>query len=80
VSLSSTPLKFTVPYINEELVGEALQPVRDKVVIATKFGFDIQPGQKFHDVNSRPEQIRKAVEGSLKRLNIEVQFLLYCKR
>ena len=68
------------PYINEELVGEALQPMRDQVVIATKFGFDIQPGQKFHDVNSRPEQIRKAVEGSLKRLNIEVIDLLYQHR
>src|SRR3984893_16928031 len=58
------------PFINEELVGEALGPVRNKVVIATKFGFDIVPGQKFHAVNSHPQQIKKAVEGSLKRLKI----------
>jgi aryl-alcohol dehydrogenase-like predicted oxidoreductase len=68
------------PYVNEELVGEALAPVRDKVVIATKFGFDIVPGQKFHELNSRPEQIKKAVEGSLKRLNIETIDLLYQHR
>jgi aryl-alcohol dehydrogenase-like predicted oxidoreductase len=68
------------PYVNEELVGEALGPVRDKVVIATKFGFDIVAGQKFHEVNSRPEQIKKAVEGSLKRLKIDVIDLLYQHR
>ena len=68
------------PYINEELVGEALGPVRDRVVIATKFGFDIVPGQRFHGVNSHPEQIRKAVEGSLKRLKIETIDLLYQHR
>ena len=68
------------PYVNEELVGEGLAPVRDKVVIATKFGFDIVPGQKFHELNSRPEQIKKAVEGSLKRLNIETIDLLYQHR
>lgn len=68
------------PYINEELVGEALASVRDKVVIATKFGFDIQPGQALHGVNSRPERIRKAVEGSLKRLRVDAIDLLYQHR
>lgn len=68
------------PYTNEELVGEALGPVRDKVVIATKFGFGIVPGQRFHDVNSHPEHIKKAVEGSLKRLKIETIDLLYQHR
>ena len=68
------------PYTNEELVGEALHPIRDKVVIATKFGFDIIPGQKFHEVNSRPEQIKKAVEGSLKRLKTDTIDLLYQHR
>jgi aryl-alcohol dehydrogenase-like predicted oxidoreductase len=68
------------PYVNEELVGEALAPVRDKVVIATKFGFNIVAGQKFHDLNSHPEQIKKAVEGSLKRLKIDTIDLLYQHR
>jgi aryl-alcohol dehydrogenase-like predicted oxidoreductase len=68
------------PYINEELVGEALAAVRDKVVIATKFGFDILPGQRFHGLNSQPAQIKKAVEGSLKRLKIDVIDLLYQHR
>ncbi|MGF6268444.1 aryl-alcohol dehydrogenase-like predicted oxidoreductase [Lelliottia nimipressuralis] len=66
------------PYINEEVVGEALAPVRDKVVIATKFGFDCdQPGQV---LNSRPEHIRTAIEGSLKRLKTEVIDLYYQHR
>lgn len=66
------------PYINEEVVGEALAPVRDKVVIATKFGFDCdQPGQV---LNSRPEHIRSAIEGSLKRLKTEVIDLYYQHR
>ncbi len=68
------------PYVNEELVGEALTPVRDKVIIATKFGFDIKAGQQFHDLNSSPEQIKRAVEGSLKRLKVEVIDLLYQHR
>ncbi len=68
------------PYVNEELVGEALAPVRDKVVIATKFGFDIVPGQHLHDANSQPKQIKKAVEGSLKRLKIDTIDLLYQHR
>src|SRR5574337_313843 len=66
-------------YTNEELVGEALQSYRDKVVIATKFGFNIQDG-KMIGVNSRPEQIKKTVEGSLKRLRTDVIDLLYQHR
>jgi aryl-alcohol dehydrogenase-like predicted oxidoreductase len=67
------------PYFNEQLVGEALAPFRNRVVIATKFGFNIQDG-KMVGVNSRPEQIRKAVEGSLKRLGIDTIDLLYQHR
>jgi aryl-alcohol dehydrogenase-like predicted oxidoreductase len=67
------------PYNNEEIVGEALVPLRDKVVIATKFGFNIVDG-KSTGTNSRPEQIRKAVEGSLKRLQTDVIDLLYQHR
>jgi len=67
------------PYNNEELVGEALAPYRNEVVIATKFGFNIQDG-KMVGVNSRPGQIRKAVEGSLKRLQVDVIDLLYQHR
>jgi aryl-alcohol dehydrogenase-like predicted oxidoreductase len=71
------------PFTNEELVGAALAPYRSKVVIATKFGFDLsgsdtRPGAA--GLNSRPEQIRKAVEGSLKRLNVDVIDLLYQHR
>jgi aryl-alcohol dehydrogenase-like predicted oxidoreductase len=74
------------PFINEELVGEALAPVRDRVVIATKFGFDVAPqfdprGMKGSpSLNSRPEHIKEAVEGSLKRLKVEVIDLLYQHR
>ena len=67
------------PYTNEEIVGEALKPVRDQVVIATKFGFNIVDG-KMAGVNSRPQQIREAAEGSLKRLGVEVIDLLYQHR
>jgi aryl-alcohol dehydrogenase-like predicted oxidoreductase len=67
------------PYTNEEIVGEALAPFGKDVVIATKFGFDIKDG-KMVGVNSRPEQIRKAVEGSLKRLRVDVIDLLYQHR
>lgn len=67
------------PYTNEEIVGEALKPFRDKVVIATKFGFNIQDG-KMAGTNSRPEQIRRAVEGSLQRLNTDYIDLLYQHR
>jgi aryl-alcohol dehydrogenase-like predicted oxidoreductase len=74
------------PFINEELLGEALAPFRGKVVIATKFGFDLSPdldprGMKGSPgLNSRPEHIKQAVEGSLKRLKIEVIDLLYQHR
>ena len=67
------------PYNNEELVGEALAPFRKNVIIATKFGFDIQDG-KMVGVSSRPENIIKAVEGSLKRLRVDVIDLLYQHR
>lgn len=67
------------PYTNEEIVGQALRPMRDRVVIATKFGFNIVDG-KMAGVNSRPEQIRKAAEGSLKRLGVDVIDLLYQHR
>ena len=67
------------PYTNEELVGEALAPFRKDVVIATKFGFNIQDG-KMVGVNSSPAQIKKAVEGSLKRLKTDVIDLLYQHR
>jgi aryl-alcohol dehydrogenase-like predicted oxidoreductase len=74
------------PYLNEELVGEALAPFRDRVVIATKFGFDISPnsdprGMKGSPgLNSRPEHIKQAVEGSLERLKVEAIDLLYQHR
>ncbi|MDK2770347.1 MAG: aldo/keto reductase [Sphingomonas sp.] len=70
------------PFTNEEMVGEALRPVRDQVVIATKFGFDIDPatGENRGGMNSRPEHIRQAVEGSLRRLGIETIDLLYQHR
>jgi aryl-alcohol dehydrogenase-like predicted oxidoreductase len=64
------------PFTNEDLVGEALAPVRDEVVIATKFGFDLDKG----GVNSRPEHIRKAVDGSLKRLHTDRIDLYYQHR
>jgi aryl-alcohol dehydrogenase-like predicted oxidoreductase len=69
------------PFANEEVVGTALRPVRERVVIATKFGFDIDPvtGQN-RGVSSRPDCIRRAVEGSLKRLGIETIDLLYQHR
>jgi aryl-alcohol dehydrogenase-like predicted oxidoreductase len=66
------------PFANEILVGEALAPVRDQVVIATKFGFDFGPGGR--GLNSRPEHIRQALEGSLKRLNMDVIDLYYQHR
>jgi aryl-alcohol dehydrogenase-like predicted oxidoreductase len=69
------------PFTNEELVGKALSPVRDQVVIATKFGFQIDPKRKQSSIlNSRPEHIREAVEGSLKRLGVDVIDLLYQHR
>lgn len=67
------------PYVNEELVGEALEPVRDQVVIATKFGWNIQD-QKMAGLDSRPEQIRQVAEASLKRLRTDVIDLFYQHR
>ena len=67
------------PYINEELVGEALTPFRGKVVIATKFGIKMDPsGQQVQD--SRPESIRQSIEGSLKRLRVDAIDLYYQHR
>ncbi|MGH8811203.1 MAG: aldo/keto reductase [Advenella sp.] len=68
------------PYLNEEVVGAALAPVRDKVVIATKFGFTFGDDNKQQILNSRPDHIRRAVEGSLKRLKTDVIDLLYQHR
>ncbi len=74
------------PFLNEELVGEALAPFRKHVAIATKFGFDLSPGfdprgmKAAPGLNSRPERIRQAVEGSLQRLKLEVIDLLYQHR
>src|SRR5579859_283998 len=69
------------PFANEELVGEALAPQRERVVIATKFGFDIAPdGQRTGRLNSRPEHIKQVAEASLKRLNTDVIDLLYQHR
>ncbi len=74
------------PFLNEELMGEALAPVRDQVVIATKFGFDLRPDSSasaakgLPGLNSRPEHIKQAVEGSLKRLKTDFIDLLYQHR
>lgn len=70
------------PFVNEELVGEAVAPFREQVVIATKFGFDIdsKTGQRRAGVNSRPEHIREAVAEMLKRLKVESIDLLYQHR
>src|SRR5207237_6102194 len=70
------------PFVNEELVGEALAPFRQQVVIATKFGWDIdqKTGQRTGLLNSRPEHIRLVVEAMLKRLKVEAIDLLYQHR
>ena len=69
------------PFTNEELVGEALAPFREQIVIATKFGFDIDPKTgKQGGLDSRPEHVKQAVEASLKRLNTDVIDLLYQHR
>jgi aryl-alcohol dehydrogenase-like predicted oxidoreductase len=72
--------RCTGPIVNEELVGEALAPVREQVVIATKFGFafDDQGGQT--GLSSRPDSIRRAIDGSLRRLGVETIDLLYQHR
>lgn len=67
------------PYVNEELVGEALEPVRGDVVIATKFGWNITDGQ-MQGTDSRPEQIRRVADASLKRLRTDVIDLFYQHR
>src|ERR1700756_102391 len=70
------------PFANEELVGEALAPSREQVVIATKFGFKFEPEENPRPVglNSRPEHIKQSVEGSLKRLRVDAIDLLYQHR
>src|SRR4051812_226297 len=67
------------PFVNEELVGEALAPVRDRVVIATKFGFKIENGKQA-GLDSRPEHIREVAEASLRRLKTDRIDLLYQHR
>jgi len=74
------------PYVNEELVGEALAPLREQVVLATKFGFDLDPGKDPRGMkgapalNSRPDNIRKVADASLRRLGVEVIDLFYQHR
>ncbi len=70
------------PFANEELVGEALEPIRNQVVIATKFGFDIDPqtGKRGPGTNSRPEHIKAAADGCLKRLRTDYIDLFYQHR
>src|SRR3954466_9850933 len=70
------------PFTNEELVGEALAPFRGKVVIATKFGFKLNPdgGPKWAGLDSRPEHIKEVAESSLKRLRVDAIDLFYQHR
>src|SRR5580704_855835 len=70
------------PYVNEELVGEALEPLRDQVVIATKFGFKLDPngGAWPVGVDSRPDQIKKVADASLRRLRTDHIDLFYQHR
>lgn len=68
------------PFVNEELVGEALAPLREQVVIATKFGFNFGPNGERLGLSSKPEHIKQVVEGSLKRLGIETIDLYYQHR
>src|SRR5262249_2333474 len=70
------------PFVNEELVGEALAPLRDQVVIATKFGFQIDSANDPHPVglNSRPEYIKEPVEGALRRLRVDTVAFIYQRR
>src|ERR1700730_650478 len=70
------------PFTNEELVGEALSPFRGQVVIATKFGFKLDPncGPKWVGLDSRPEHIKEVAEGSLKRLKVDTIDLFYQHR
>src|SRR6476659_10239771 len=68
------------PFTNEELVGEAVAPFRDEVVIATKFGFGINPDGTRYGVDSRPERIRQVVDAMLTRLKVTTIDLLYQHR
>src|SRR5437762_4938491 len=68
------------PFTNEELVGEALAPFRERVVIATKFGFKLDPNGKQIGVDSRPEHIRRVADASLQRLRTDVVDLFYQRR
>src|SRR5215211_2424618 len=68
------------PFVNEELVGEALAPVRDRVVIATKFGFAFDADGRQTGLSSRPDDVRRAAEGSLRRLGVDVIDLYYQHR
>jgi aryl-alcohol dehydrogenase-like predicted oxidoreductase len=68
------------PFVNEELVGEALAEVRDRVVIATKFGFDIDAEGRQHGLSSRPEHIRQVADASLRRLGVDSIDLFYQHR
>jgi len=76
------PAESYGPYTNEALVGEALAPVRDQVVIATKFGWDLDPeaAQVHRGLNSRPEQVRRVADASLRRLRTDVIDLFYQHR
>src|SRR5436190_17231455 len=70
------------PFTNEELLGEALSPFKGRVVIATKFGFKLDPagGPKWVGLDSRPEHIKEVAEGSLKRLKVDAIDLFYQHR
>src|SRR6201987_1498303 len=70
------------PFVNEELVGEALEPIREKVTIATKFGFDIdlETGPRRGGPNSRPEHIKQVADAALKRLRTDIIDLFYQHR
>src|SRR5256714_12529757 len=68
------------PFTNEELVGEALEPFRERVVIATKFGFGINPDGSRYGLDSRPDHIRQAADAALKRLRVETIDILYQHR
>lgn len=68
------------PFVNEELVGEALAPIREQVVIATKFGFKVDPKREQTGVDSRPEHIREVADASLRRLKVETIDLFYQHR
>jgi aryl-alcohol dehydrogenase-like predicted oxidoreductase len=68
------------PYTNEELVGEALEPLRDQVVVATKFGWDLSGDDSRNGLDSRPETVKRVVDGSLERLRTEYIDLLYQHR